>query len=94
VTIHGPKGSLDIYEATKTFIVMHEFNVIGHEEDDHVYEDNAISVRHVKIESAAEPTVAPDPIYSMWRAGKANCFQHLGPKNSTRTKEIRNSTCN
>ena len=69
--IHGPKGSLDIYEATKTFIVLHEFNVIGHDADDDVYDDQAITVQHVKLASTVAPSVAPDPVYSLWRPGKS-----------------------
>jgi hypothetical protein len=75
VTIHGPKGCMDMYEATKTFIVMHEFNVIGHNEDHGVYEDNAVTIRHVNLTSSAEPFVSPDPIYTFWKPG--NCFTYL-----------------
>lgn len=49
---------------------MHEFNVIGHDQDDDVYEDNAVTVRHVKLASDTEPVCAPDPLYSIWRPGK------------------------
>ena len=70
VMIHGPKGCMDMYEATKSFIVMHEFNVIGHDEGDGVYEDNAVTVRHVDLTSAGEALLPPEPKYTPWRHGE------------------------
>ena len=70
VTIHGPQGCMDMYEATKSFIVMHEFNVIGHDASDGIYDDNAVTVRHVNLMSTGEPVLPPEPKYSPWRYGK------------------------
>ena len=70
VTIHGPKGCMDMYEATKSFIVMHEFNVIGHDEGDGIYDDNAVTVRHVNLTSSGEQILPPEPKYSPWKPGE------------------------
>jgi len=51
VTIHGPPGTLDIYEATKSFIVMHNFAVMGHTHKDGIYEDHVRRIlNHISIE--------------------------------------------
>jgi hypothetical protein len=71
VTIHGPKGCVDIYEATKSFIVMHDFNVLFNEDGDDDFEDNAVTVEHVTLESSGPPVIAPDPLYTFWKPGKS-----------------------
>ena len=69
VTIHGPKGCMDMYDMTKSFIVMHDFNVIGHNENDGLYQDNALTIRHVPLTSSGDPFFPPDPIYTFWKTG-------------------------
>ncbi len=68
ISLHGPKYSVDLFEATKSFIALEEFDVVGHTNDDHVYEDNAILVQHVKLDSEKK-VFAPVPVYSTWIPG-------------------------
>jgi hypothetical protein len=70
LNIHGPRGCMDIYEATKSFVTFEDFDIDGFTEDDHVYDDHAISVSHVKLEAESKAVVAPEPIYCTWDPGK------------------------
>lgn len=69
LNLHGPKGCMDIYEATKSFVTFENFDVKDFTKDDDVYEDHAIRVTHVNLESSLEPKVAPEPLYSTWEPG-------------------------
>jgi hypothetical protein len=70
VSIHGPSNIMDIYEATKSFITFEDFDITGFTRDDHLFEDNAVTVRHVKLESSQQPVCAPQTLYSTWQPGK------------------------
>eukprot|EP00090_Calanus_glacialis_P004185 TRINITY_DN13097_c0_g1_i2.p1 TRINITY_DN13097_c0_g1~~TRINITY_DN13097_c0_g1_i2.p1 ORF type:complete len:896 (-),score=340.30 TRINITY_DN13097_c0_g1_i2:90-2777(-) len=49
ITIHGPPGCMELYQATKRFVRLYEFNVLAHTEDDGVFEDGAVKVEQVKM---------------------------------------------
>ena len=68
ISLHGPKCSTDIFEATKSFVALEEFDVAGYTNDDHVYEDNAILVQHIKLKPEKR-VFAPQPLYSTWVPG-------------------------
>ena len=69
-SIHGPQRCMEIYEATKSFVILEDFNVTGFTDDDHVHDDNAVTIRHVKLESSQEPDYPAKPLYSSWVPGK------------------------
>jgi len=48
VTVHGPKGVMDIYEATKGFLLLFEFDVLAHNGSD-VFDDGSIKVDSVEL---------------------------------------------
>ena len=52
ITIHGPPGCMELYQATKRFVRLYEFNVLAHTEDDGVFEDGAVKVEQVKLDRA------------------------------------------
>ena len=72
LSIHGPSNCMDIYEAVKSFVTFEDFDIGGFTLDDHLFEDNAVAVRHVKLESSNTPVCSPEPIYSTWQPGKNN----------------------
>ena len=43
MTIHGPPGCMDIYEATKHFLTLMDFEVKEYTEN--VYSDNAVNIQ-------------------------------------------------
>jgi len=49
ITIHGPPGCMDLYQATKGFAKLYEFNVYSHTANDGVFEDGAVNVEQVKL---------------------------------------------
>ena len=49
VTIHGPPGCMQLYEATKGFILLFEFDVLEHRLEDGEFSDGAVSVRSVLL---------------------------------------------
>eukprot|EP00092_Neocalanus_flemingeri_P001499 GFUD01001600.1.p1 GENE.GFUD01001600.1~~GFUD01001600.1.p1 ORF type:complete len:865 (+),score=362.31 GFUD01001600.1:341-2935(+) len=49
ITIHGPPGCMELYEATKGFVTLFEFDVLSHKEEDGVFEDGAVKVEQVKL---------------------------------------------
>ena len=49
VTIHGPPGCMQLYEATKGFILLFEFDVLEHRVEDGEFSDGAVSVRSVLL---------------------------------------------
>jgi ribonuclease Z len=67
VTIHGPDGCMRMYEATKHFVVMHDFALLSHRAEDGVFEDAGVSVQHVPFSPKNMPKVLPtDPKYPPW----------------------------
>ena len=68
LSLHGPRSSMDLFEATKSFVALEEFDVDDHTNDDHVYEDKTISIQHVQLDSEKK-FFAPKPIYSTWVPG-------------------------
>ena len=72
VTIHGPPGINELYETTKTFIVLHDFDVMFKSNSD-TYEDQAIKVQNVHLrayeddEGQSESIVkATLPKHTLW----------------------------
>jgi ribonuclease Z len=57
MTIHGPPGCMDIYEATKNFLVLMEFDV--HEYTDRVYSDNSVKIEEILLHGTT-PSKPPD----------------------------------
>ena len=60
VTVHGPEGCMRLYEATKAFVILHDFTVKNHQASDGVFEDNAITARHVPLTNN-KTVMAPNP---------------------------------
>ena len=50
ITIHGPPGCMELYQATKGFLTLFEFNVMAHSAEDGVFEDGAVKVEQVKLD--------------------------------------------
>ena len=59
VTIHGPPGCMQLYEATKGFILLFEFEVLEHRLEDGEFSDGAVSVRSVLL-PRSEHSTAPE----------------------------------
>ena len=59
VTIHGPPGCMQLYEATKGFILLFEFEVLEHRLEDGEFSDGAVSVRSVPL-PRSEHSTAPE----------------------------------
>jgi len=59
VTIHGPPGCMQLYEATKGFILLFEFDVLEHRVEDGEFSDGAVSVRSVLL-PRSEDLAAPE----------------------------------
>jgi len=49
ITIHGPKGCMDLYEATKGFVTLFDFDVQAHTVEDGVFEDGGMRVETVVL---------------------------------------------
>ena len=49
ITIHGPPGCMELYEATKGFVTLFEFDVHAYNDDAGVFEDKSVKVEHVKL---------------------------------------------
>ena len=49
VTINGPPGVNEIYQATKHFIVLHDFDVMFETDCDSIFEDQAIKVESIPL---------------------------------------------
>ena len=48
ITIHGPKGCMDLYEATKGFVTLFDFDVEAHE--DGIFIDSGVKVEEVVLQ--------------------------------------------
>ncbi len=70
LSIHGPANCMDIFEASKSFVTFEDVDITGFTSDNHLYEDNAITVRHIKLESSQQPVCAPPTLYSTWQPGE------------------------
>ena len=66
VILHGPKHCLELFEAMREFIVLHEFDVAHHTIDDGVSEDGTLSVEHVHLNPAGKQNHPPITKYSPW----------------------------
>ena len=64
VTIHGPPGCMQLYEATKGFILLFEFDVLEHRLEDGDFSDGAVTVRSILL-PRSEDLTAPE-VKSEW----------------------------
>jgi len=65
IVIHGPPGVMDIYDATKGYVTLSEFNVNSFKEDK--LSDHAVDITEVNLQSTA--TQHPPGIHESWKAG-------------------------
>jgi len=49
ITIHGPPGCMELYEAVKGFVTLFEFDVHAHNNDDGIFNDRNVKVEDVKL---------------------------------------------
>lgn len=56
ITIHGPPGCMQLYEATKGFILLFEFDVNEHRLEDGEFSDGAVSVKSVLLPRSEDST--------------------------------------
>lgn len=61
VTIHGPTGCMELYEATKGFILLFNFDVLRHRLEDGDYSDGAVTVRSVQLQRSKPMTTPAVP---------------------------------
>ena len=59
ITIHGPAGCMELYEATKGFLTLFEFDVGAHTVDDGDFEDGAVRVETVVLHRAGAGVEVP-----------------------------------
>lgn len=59
ITIHGPPGCMELYEATKGFILLFDFDVLRHRLEDGDFSDGAVTVRSVELHRSLPSTSAP-----------------------------------
>jgi hypothetical protein len=50
----SPPGCMELYEATKGFVTLFEFNVLAHRAEDGVFEDGAFKVEQVKLDRTVD----------------------------------------
>ena len=58
VTVHGAPGCMELYHASKAFLLLFEFDVLEHKLEDGPFQDGAVEVRSVVLEREA-PTASP-----------------------------------
>jgi len=58
VTVHGPQGVMDIYEATKGFLLLFEFDVLAPKGTD-LLDDGSIKVHSVTLKRNSKKSVPP-----------------------------------
>ena len=69
VKLHGPDGMMKIYEATKHFVILHQFGVQFHSASDGRFEDPVLKVDHVPLKPFnSPPLISPDPTYCNWNS--------------------------
>jgi ribonuclease Z len=76
VTIHGPPGCMELYEATKNFILLFEFDVLRHRLEDGPYCDGAVTVQSTVL-ARAEPSAAP-AVAAEWEGLPAAAYEDGG----------------
>ena len=65
ITIHGPKGCMDLYEATKAFVTLFEFDVQAHNAEDGAFEDGGVRVETIVLKRAT--SLECPPLTRDWR---------------------------
>ena len=65
ITIHGPKGCMDLYEATKAFVTLFEFDVEAHNAEDGAFEDGGVKVETIVLDRAT--ALECPPLGRNWR---------------------------
>ena len=59
ITIHGPRGCMELYEATKGFLTLFEFDVGSHHAEDGDFEDGAVRVETVVLDRDGQGEQVP-----------------------------------
>ena len=65
ITIHGPRGCMDLYEATKGFVTLFDFNVEAHNAEDGAFEDGGVRVETLGLKRATD--LECPPLNENWR---------------------------
>ena len=65
ITIHGPRGCMDLYEATKGFVTLFDFNVEAHNAEDGAFEDGGVRVETLVLKR--ETDLECPPLNENWR---------------------------
>ena len=82
ITIHGPRGCMDLYEATKEFVTLFEFDVEAHNAEDGAFEDGGVRVETIVLQRATN--LECPPLGRDWREDEdqVSFFTTIfGPKN-------------
>ena len=76
---------MKIYEATKHFVILHNFGVAFHGVSDGPFEDQVMTVDHVPLVSEKPSFVSPDPKYCTWNSdmGDTNLLNDKSEIDST-----------
>ena len=74
VTIHGPKGTIDIYHGLKSFIASIDFDVMKHDSSDPTFDTAAFTIKHVDIPLSEDgKKVFPSELlFSKWSSTTKN----------------------
>ena len=65
IHVYGPKGSNTLFEVTKNFIQLFEFEVYPHNVDE-IHSDKDISVESIPIEYSGPEVIPRAPTYTPW----------------------------
>jgi len=65
IHVYGPKGCNTLFEVTKNFIQLFEFEVYPHTVDE-IHSDKDISVESIPIEYSGPEVIPPLPTYTPW----------------------------
>lgn len=66
VRLHGPPGATRLFDATRKFICLYDFDVLSHTDKNGVFSDETLSVEHVPLVYGGDPVELPVPKYSTW----------------------------
>jgi ribonuclease Z len=66
VSIYGPKGCVTLFEATKNFVLLYEFDVIPRDFGDGPYKDSNIMVEQIQLAYSGPPVLPLPPTYTPW----------------------------
>ncbi len=98
VAVHGPKGCVSLFEATKNFILLYEFDVIPFDLEDGDYTDPSVRVQKILLEYSGPPVVAQTPKHTPWdglvtfglaKDGKRHVFkEERDPSSQSRSSPI------